>query len=107
MRNYTHKDENGMLWRFDGDRPISLLADLVMDHQSPIMRQFCVYDHPRDYPNNWVVREWEIYDGCSEPVPARSHIVNSLEEARSIVPEGFIRMERMAEDDPNIAEIWV
>lgn len=27
---YTHRDAEGMLWRFDGERPISLLADEVM-----------------------------------------------------------------------------
>lgn len=30
MRKYTHKDKSGMLWRFEGMRPISALADAVM-----------------------------------------------------------------------------
>ena len=30
-RIYTHIDEAGMLWRFEGSRPVSLLADKVMD----------------------------------------------------------------------------
>ncbi len=28
---YTHKDDNGMLWRFNGSRPISKLADEIME----------------------------------------------------------------------------
>jgi hypothetical protein len=28
---YTHKDKDGVLWRFEGGRPISKLADEVMD----------------------------------------------------------------------------
>lgn len=28
---YTHKDESGMLWRFVGSRPVSKLADEVME----------------------------------------------------------------------------
>lgn len=28
---YTHRDESGMLWRWDGSRPVSKLADEVMD----------------------------------------------------------------------------
>lgn len=27
---YTHKDSEGMVWRFEGSRPISKLADEVM-----------------------------------------------------------------------------
>ncbi len=27
---YTHKDKDGVLWRFEGSRPISEIADRVM-----------------------------------------------------------------------------
>lgn len=27
---YTHRDPSGMYWRFQGSRPVSLLADIVM-----------------------------------------------------------------------------
>jgi hypothetical protein len=27
---YTHRDKDGMLWRFNGGRPVSKLADDVM-----------------------------------------------------------------------------
>jgi len=29
-KNYTHRDENGMQWRFEGSHPVSALADEVM-----------------------------------------------------------------------------
>jgi hypothetical protein len=29
-KKYTHRDAGGMLWRFQGSRPISALADEVM-----------------------------------------------------------------------------
>lgn len=28
--SYTHRDSNGMAWRFVGSRPVSALADKVM-----------------------------------------------------------------------------
>jgi hypothetical protein len=31
QRIYTHKDKDGVLWRFEGSRPISKLADDIMD----------------------------------------------------------------------------
>lgn len=30
MSKYTHTDNDGILWRFEGSRPISSLADSVM-----------------------------------------------------------------------------
>lgn len=30
-RVYTHTDKNGVRWRFDAGRPISELADKIMD----------------------------------------------------------------------------
>jgi hypothetical protein len=30
-RTYTHVDAQGMKWRFDGSRPVSALADSIMD----------------------------------------------------------------------------
>ena len=30
-REYTHHDKTGMLWRFEGSRPVSILADIVTD----------------------------------------------------------------------------
>jgi hypothetical protein len=31
QRIYTHKDKDGVLWRFEGGRPISQIADDIMD----------------------------------------------------------------------------
>jgi hypothetical protein len=30
-RFYTHKDKDGVLWRFEGGRPVSKIADDIMD----------------------------------------------------------------------------
>jgi hypothetical protein len=30
-REYTHHDKAGMLWRFEGGRPISIIVDIVTD----------------------------------------------------------------------------
>lgn len=38
MKNYTHKDESGMRWRFEGSRPISALADEVLE-QNKILKK--------------------------------------------------------------------
>jgi hypothetical protein len=28
---YTHKDKDGVLWRFEGGRPVSIIADEIME----------------------------------------------------------------------------
>lgn len=68
---------------------------------------FTVYDHPSDYPDSYVVREWSIRpDG---PVPL--DIVgacSTLEEARAIAgADGRFRLPAYAEDDPAILETWL
>lgn len=30
-RNYTHRDQQGVLWRFEGSRPISEMVDRMLD----------------------------------------------------------------------------
>jgi hypothetical protein len=65
-------------------------------------------NHP---PGKWVVRAQDA--GVSElesPDRIRRHQVffecDSLEEARSKVPEGLQRMSRWTQDDPAIVETW-
>jgi hypothetical protein len=39
MKEYTHRDSTGMLWRFEGSRPISQLADQVMQEVEEKMKK--------------------------------------------------------------------
>jgi hypothetical protein len=72
------------------------------------MSMWTIYDHPRDYPAGFVVREWFILRGQTQPVPAASGIgVDTLEEARACVPRGLMRLPRAPHDDPAVAETWV
>jgi hypothetical protein len=70
----------------------------------PTLVQFTIYHRPDDAPDHWVVREWRIFRGNAEPGPAR--IVDSLEDARAIVPAGMICIPRAPDDDPKIVETW-
>lgn len=68
---------------------------------------FVVYDHPLDYPNAYVAREW-FSDGV-EIVPAdvmRASV--SLEELRDMIPrEHLVRFDPAEDDDPVILEVWM
>jgi hypothetical protein len=64
-----------------------------------------IYDHPSDYPNAWVVREWKIAD---EPVAMPNVIIaKSLKAARAAIPPGLFCMPRWQGDDPAVVEVWL
>ena len=67
---------------------------------------FSIYDHPLDYPDKWAVRRWIISTKGGEK-SAELGLADSLEEARSLVPQGKVRVPRFAEDDPKIVEVWL
>ena len=72
-----------------------------------VLRQWVIYDHPRDYPDGYVVREWHIVRGSDTPVVTdNARTAASIEGARAWVPEGLICIGRYPEDDPNIAAVW-
>jgi hypothetical protein len=63
-----------------------------------------IYDHPRDFPNHFVVRRW--FGECPEPDPA---LCDSLEAARILIGRsgGSLRLNRAPTDDPSIIESWL
>jgi hypothetical protein len=72
------------------------------------LEMFVVYDNPSDNPGKFVVRRWP---DCLAPVPmpeATPMIVcDALDVARAAIPPWAVRLERNADDDPAICEVWV
>jgi hypothetical protein len=64
-----------------------------------------IYDHPKDYPEHFVVRRWKIETG--QAVAGECKLADTLEEARKLVPWQSTRLGRMANDDPVIVENWL
>lgn len=77
---------------------------------SPVPRQiavllYVIYDHPRDFPDEYACRRWELdqpVDGGREPF---AH--GTLEEVRRALPPGLVKIMPWAADDPVILEMWV
>lgn len=70
------------------------------------VRMWAVYDHPKDYPASFVVREWHVDKGIVKSGEVIG-IGYSLEFVRSCIPSGAFRMPRNHADDPVIVEIWI
>jgi len=65
-----------------------------------------IYDHPWDFPNNWVVRAHVVTAKGNEPQNA-CVVCGSLDEARSAIPYGLVCVPRTTEDDTKIYETWM
>lgn len=61
-----------------------------------------VYDHPPEYPAWYVARQFVFGHLTTSVLLGRT-----LEEVRSKLPDGLMRMERAPEDDPTIVESWL
>ena len=65
-----------------------------------------IFDHPRDYPNAFVARRFDVTRKGIE-ITADVILAASLEELRGMLPMGLTRLERSPGDDPNIIESWI
>lgn len=62
-----------------------------------------VYDHPRDWPDYYVAREWKL----DEPTD-NFECYRDLERLRrAMQTKGLVRLERNPGDDPVILETWL
>jgi hypothetical protein len=71
-----------------------------------VLVQYVIYRNPRDWPNGYVTRRWNINRGATEPEPGMGCLCATLEEARESVPEGHYNLGRKPEDEPQIVEVW-
>ncbi len=62
-----------------------------------------IYDRPTDFPDSFVARRFELDRPTNEVIVARD-----LEALRDCFRDiGLYRLERWAQDDPKIVEVWV
>ena len=61
-----------------------------------------IYDHPKDYPNSYVARIWDM------DKPTNVVVINeNLVALRSLIPKDMSFIERFETDDPCMVEIWL
>lgn len=71
---------------------------------SPLV-MYTIYDHPKDYPNHFVVRIWVSENGKVTTPACWCRV--SLLEARNSIPDGKHQLPRDQADDPVIVETWI
>jgi hypothetical protein len=70
------------------------------------LEMFVIYERPRDYPDKYVMRRWEITHGGSRPTDYFV-LADTLEEVRRAVPPWCVKLFRDAQDEPQIVESWI
>jgi hypothetical protein len=64
-----------------------------------------VYERPKDYPQGFVARRFEIQAGL--PLATDNAFFGpTLESVRAQIPKGLLRIARDPDDEPQIVEIW-
>ncbi len=56
-----------------------------------MIAMYAIYDHPLDYPDNFVVRKWVVGAGVMAASVNGYTVTDTLEEARATVPDGHMR----------------
>jgi len=70
------------------------------------VKQYVIYEKPKDYPTKFLVREWIIGPGTVQAGPMIC-AADTIEEARASLPEGVDQFPVFENDDPVIAEVWM
>ena len=72
-----------------------------------ILSMWVVYDHPADFPTEFVARRHEVVAGGSRPTN-EAMSSRSLDMLRDeLVGRGLTCLTRMPGDDPKIVETWL
>lgn len=74
---------------------------------SNIIKQFVIYDHPKDFPSDFVVREFHITKGKILPMDEVAFRCSEAEPLRKTLAQ--MGLEKVPVDEPNpiILEVWM
>lgn len=84
---------------------IEVNATLIRQGILPV---WTLYDHPTDFPDNYVARLHVVGKTGLVSVGKETVVSDDLEELRDLMLDcGLTVVPRMGEDDPVIVETWV
>jgi hypothetical protein len=73
-----------------------------------ILINWVIYDHPKDFPDGFIARRWEVGGGLREPLATEDALTGTLANLRSgFWRAGLTCLTRSPEDDPKIVETWL
>ena len=74
-----------------------------------VLRIFTIYDHPEDYPNEYVVCEFHVVPGKLEPEPKEIVLKSTRLPLlrKQLRNEGLYPIDRDPTDDEKVVETWL
>lgn len=86
------------------------MGDQTLNQKVEKLSMFVIYEHPDDFPGEYVVRRHELREGCPGivvPMEMIGQPQKTLSAARDLVPDGLTCLASDPEDLPCIKEVWV
>lgn len=84
-------------------------AELITRAGKKDLLLWVIYDHPSDFPNDFVMRAHSAltksmeFSGALEP-----YYAGTLEQLRELAMDlGLVRLSRDQNDEPHIVEVWI
>jgi hypothetical protein len=78
-----------------------------MDDRADLLSIWVIYDHPKDFPDAWVARQWLVGSGVHEATDVML-TAPKLDTLRGrMVALGLTCLARDPADDPCIVEAWL
>ena len=71
-----------------------------------VLSMWAVYNHPKDFPEGYVARRFDCT--AQGPLATQDAYSGELEAIRdTLLRAGLIRLDRQADDEPQIVETWL
>lgn len=86
------------------------MADKTLNQSVEKVSMFVVYEHPEDFPGEYIVRRHEIRmdsPGIVFPMEMIGQPQKTLAAARDLVPDGLTCLASDPDDMPCIKEVWL
>lgn len=78
-----------------------------MSKDDSLLSMWTVYDHPRDYPEGYIARRWDIGKNTSLPTADVIRAKNLRTIRDKMTNMGLVKLMRSDGDDPTIVESWI
>ena len=79
----------------------------MTERRSDKLAMWTIYDHPTDFPDHFVAREWLVSGRGAWPSGMVIWAATLNEVRLELLSYGLTCLERSAEDDPAIVETWL
>ena len=102
---------DGNVRNYTPDRSVEVLSwqqavRLIPRDQAHESSVWSIYDHPRDHPSSFVIRE-TVAGATRIVISPGAMYANTVEEAHAKLPPGSTILPKDPQNPPNLIEVWI